>query len=137
MPTLSDRFAEKAKGAPYFSIATTLLAPASVAMLPLMALPAFFAFAASPTLMLVAGGIGAFNLTRERSGLSKAFSAAAVVTAAAGTVGYLSQINMPDWDAIGAFIYSGMAMTAGGAMNVAAHYTRNTKLSFQNTPPKR
>jgi hypothetical protein len=129
MASLADKFAEKAKGAPYVSIATALAAPLSLALMPLnLAFPFIAIAAASPTVVLAAGGMAGFNMMRERSKLSKTFSAAAIGAAVLGTAGYLSQINAPDFGALTAFFYSTVAMTAAGALNVAAHYTRNVSL---------
>jgi hypothetical protein len=73
----------------------------------------------------VSGAVNAFD--KKRSGLSRAFSAAAAVV---GTVGAVLPFMIAGPEALGAFIITLGAMTAAGAFTVAAYALRNKKLPF-------
>ena len=80
---------------------------------------------------------GAVNMCdKKRSGISRAFSAAAAVT---GAVGAVLPFVLVGPEALGALIVSAAAMAVAGAFNVAGYFARNKKLPFsfsikKNTP---
>lgn len=134
MANAVDNTLSKLRGAPYFSLACATAAPAALSA---SVLSDSFGMAvmgvglASPGACAVLTLVGGLNLFRDRSKLSKAFSAAAATAGAAGLVGYAGTINEPGWEALGAFFYAAMGMTAGGILGTIAHYTRNVHLKVQ------
>ena len=134
MSNTVDHALSKLRGAPYFSLACATAVPAALGAATLsntfgmVAMGVGFASPGACALLTLVGGL---NLFRERSKLSKGFSAAAAVAGVAGLVGYVSEINQPGWEALGAFIYAAMGMTAGGVLGTIAHYTRNVNLKIQ------
>lgn len=85
----------------------------------------FFATPIASAAVAVAGAVNAFD--RKRSGLSRAFSAAAAVV---GVAGAAAPFAIAGSAALGGFFIAAATMTAAGAFNVAAYALRNKKLPF-------
>lgn len=116
---------------PLFSIFTAAAAPVAVAIIstpfdvtntmwPLVAVALV-----SPAVCGVAAIVGVMNILREHSTLSKMFSGVAAAAGATGVIGMLAYMGTPDYGPLNGFVLSVAGMTAAGAMNTAAHYTRN------------
>ena len=134
MTNAVDNALSKLRGAPYFSLACATAAPVTLGAAMLsdaFGMAVMGVGLASPGACALVTLVGGINLFRDRSKLSKAFSAAAAVAGAAGVAGYATEINQPGWEALGAFIYTGMGMTAGGVLGTLAHYPRNVHLKIQ------
>ncbi len=87
----------------------------------------------SPVIVPLLAASAAINLFRERSGLSKIFSAAAIGGAAVAMAGYAATIGAPGWDALGAYAYSMVGMAGVSLLNIVAHYTRNKNVKITAT----
>ncbi len=69
--------------------------------------------------------VGAINLVRHKSVLSKAFSAAAVAAGGVSTAALLDGMNFPGWGEFAGYIVGAVGASAAGAANVASHFTRD------------
>jgi hypothetical protein len=91
-----------------------------------LAYPMFLTLAASPLISPALAVPATINLfKKERSGLSKVFSAAAAV---AGVGGLLSMASVQGPDALAAPIYSTLGMIVAGTLNVISNLTADTKV---------
>lgn len=146
MPNKVDNAISKMKNVPWVS-ASTLAAgvalPATWSIEGAFYLGAGVAMA-SPFLCAGMMAVGATSLFRERSGLSKAFSVAAIGAGGAGLAGLVTASSAPGFEALMGIMYVYLGMTAAAGFNVAAHYTRNVHVKLDisarqkgndNTPP--
>lgn len=84
-------------------------------------------FYAAPVAAATATGIGLANIVRNKSAISKPFSAAAIGTGVLTAMTW-RQAAVADPDGVVmAFnmLFSGAMASAGGAANLVSHYTRN------------
>ncbi len=86
---------------------------------------------ASPLTLAVASTIGAINLFRNKSGLSKVFSAVSVGTGVV-MAGALMQ-DSSGWDWLEPVMKCLPATAVASAANLASHYTRDRSLSLKLT----
>jgi hypothetical protein len=85
----------------------------------------------SVPLLATASTIGALNMFRNKSGLSKVFSAVSI-----GTGGVIAAAMMQDssgWDWLGPVLATGPATVLASGANLASHYTRDKGLSLKVT----
>ena len=104
----------------------------AAALLSTVSMGTAFAYCAvSPVLcgaLVITAGIG---LMRDRTKLSKIFSAAAAVSAVTALGMMATGPHLPDFGNAIYFVYTGIGAGIASAFNIASHYTRNTTLSFR------
>lgn len=127
---------------PLFSIFTAAAAPASVAIVmtpvesPVLALPLLAVAMASPAVCGLAATFSVLNILRNHGTLSKIFSGAATAAGAGGIAGMLAYMGTPDYGPLNGYVLAAIGMTAAGALNTAAFYTRGIgRKKDENAPP--
>ncbi|GEM_PF-2809715 len=140
MANRADAFVERIRNAPVISGVCAAASPLALLATRILPEAIFVAGAVSPVANIGLGAIAAFNLLRERSRLSKIFSAAALGTAVLGLGAFVSQMNTPEFGPLVGYMATMASTTVAGIFNIAAHYTRNTHVhlsaSVEHKEPK-